>query len=343
VPAERRADFTDLVRLSAESVHRAGGLLILTLPRPRKEGNDWNSGAYDWKELARHADYLKIAPERDQGAYRTVVPEALAYLTGEVEPGRLVLTVSPLSAERSEQGIRTLTTLQALSLASQFSVRDRDRVTGGSEVTLTADNLGEEGGAAGGINWDATTATVAYTYRAENAPRTVWIENQYSAAFKAEFVSLWKLGGIAVDDASANEALSSIWPAIVPLAEGRTPELQQPNGNLLKPEWLIDNRPHQVGQSTVTWARAGRGWQPSDHPDRERRRDARRILHAADPAAGRRRYGHRRPGRRGYGHTCPPAPARRHRPPGRVRPPPPRRAAEPFARRRRQERTGRCA
>lgn len=253
VNRERRDDFTDLVRQAGEAVHKIGGVLIVTLPVPQRSGESWNTGAYNWAELAKSADYLKIAPLRDQAEYRRIMPEALTYLTKEVDPKKLVLTIPALSVEKSDAGLRTLSTLDALSIAAQMTIRDRDRAAAGSEITFVADNLAAEGGAAEGLNWDAITATVAYTYRAENGQRTVWIENQFSAAFKTEFVRLWKLGGVAVDDASNNAGLSSIWPAIAPLAEDGQLTPQQPNSNLLRPEWLVDNSRLQAGRATATW------------------------------------------------------------------------------------------
>jgi len=227
--------------------------LTIALPLPVKEGNNWNTGAYDWNALGKLVDYIKIAPELDQSIYRRVVPEALTYLTGQVEPKKLVLTLSAFSVEKSDQGTRQLTTLDALSIASQFTIRDRERATTNADVAVSADNLTQGAGGAGGLNWDAIAATVSFAYQRDNQPRTVWIENEFSAAFKAEFVRLWGLGGVAVDDASAGDAFSSIWPGIAPLAEGREPTLLQPNSSLLKPEWLVDNRPYQAGQATITW------------------------------------------------------------------------------------------
>jgi hypothetical protein len=58
---------------------------------------------------------------------------------------------------------------------------------------------------------------------------------------------------VAVDDASNNQGLSSIWPAIVTLRDGADLPLLQPNSSLLRPEWQIDNRPYQAGRPTITW------------------------------------------------------------------------------------------
>lgn len=263
VDPARRSDFTDLVRQVSAAVHQNGGVLVLTLPLPAREGNDWNSGAYDWAELSGLADYLKIAPTLDQSIYRRVVPEALTYLVGQVDPKKLILTISSLSVEKSDQGLRTMSTLEALSIASQFTIRDRETAATNSNITITADNLTQGGGGAGGLNWDAIAATVSFSYQQENAPRTIWIENQFSAAFKAEYVQLWELGGISVDDASNNQGLSSVWPPIVQLQQDEALTLLQPNSSMLRPAWLIDNRAYQAGQPTITWDTTG--LEPGQH------------------------------------------------------------------------------
>jgi hypothetical protein len=257
VDAAHRDDFTDLVRQAADAVHQSGGVLILTLPMPVQDGNSWNTGAYDWHQLGQSADYIKIAPERDQSIYRRVVPDALTYLVGQVQPRKLVLTISPLSVEKSDQGLRTMSTLEALSIASQITIRDRERAATNSDVMVIADNLTQGAGGAGGLNWDAVAATVSFTYQRDNGPRTVWIENRFSTAFKSEFIRLWGLGGVAVDDASSNEGLSNIWPPIAQLEQDQELTLLQPNSSLLRPAWLVDNRPYQAGQPTITWSTTG--------------------------------------------------------------------------------------
>jgi hypothetical protein len=248
-----RNDFSDLARQASEQVRRAGGLLIVTAPAPTRDGSSWNTGAYDWAALGRTADYLKVVPGADQSTYRETMPAVLDYLTNQVDRKKLILSVSPLSIEKSEAGLRPISTLEALSIAGQLTVRDRDRLTAGSEITVVAENLSQEGGQSAGLAWDALTATVSFSFPSREGQRTVWIENQYSIAFKAEYVTLWNLGGISVDDASANEGLSNVWPAIDPLADRQTPPLVQPNPALLRPEWLVDNRPFQVGRGAITF------------------------------------------------------------------------------------------
>ncbi len=247
--------FTAMIQSLAEQLHRTGQSLNVTLPAPRREGNNWNNFGYDWKALATSADYLRLAPERDQSVYRRTVRDALNYLSGQVDSKKLILTLSPLAAERSEQGIRTLTALEALSIAAQFTITGREQLAANTDVQIVADNLNREGAVQGqaGLIWDANAAAVSFVYQSAGTLRTVWIENQFSAAFKLEFVQLWGLGGIAVDDAAPGDGMANIWPAIDQYLKAGVPALLAPNASLLRPQWLVDGQSREVGKAVFTW------------------------------------------------------------------------------------------
>lgn len=247
--------FTDFVATLATALHRTGQTLTVTLPLPRRESTSWNTAGYDWKALAGSADYLRIQPERDQSVYRRNVRDGLNYLTGLVDAKKIILTLTPMAAEKSDAGIRPLTALEALSVAAQFTVRDRDRLTAGTDIQISADNLAREGGTAGLI-WDSNAAAVSFVTQGEQ-PRTFWIENQYSAAFKLEFVQLWGLGGVAVEEAQDVPGMSNVWPAVATYQGASAPTLLQPNPGLLRPQWLVDGRSAEVARSVFTWKAPG--------------------------------------------------------------------------------------
>lgn len=242
-----------LVTALAEQLHKTGQTVTVTLPLPRREANNWNTYGYDWKELGRVADYVRIPAERDQSVYRRTVRDALNFVTSQVDPKKIILTVSPYASEKSDQGTRTLTALEALSIASQITVRDRDKLVTNTDITASADNLNREGTGNAGLLWDATAAAVSFVYQSGDALRTVWVENTFSTAFKLEFVQLWGLGGIAVDDASDAPGMANIWPAISQYRDAGQPTLLQPNSNLLKPQWLVDGKSCEVGKAACTW------------------------------------------------------------------------------------------
>jgi len=248
-----KKNFTSFIQALATKLHASNRKLIVRMPLPRREGNSWNLLAYDWPELAKSADWLVIAAEHDQSIYRTRVPEAVKYLSSTMDSRKLILEVTPLSEEKSEQGQpRTLTTAEALSIAGQITVRDRDKIVTNADAVLSADNINREGGS--GPQW-TSAGVVGYSYRSGNDQRTVWMENSFSVAFKLELIQLYKLGGVAVDNATADPNIANIWPAIEQYQAAGAPTLQQPSPASLRPQWLADGNaiPDAGNRALITW------------------------------------------------------------------------------------------
>jgi hypothetical protein len=253
--SDQRQNFTNLVSALALQLHKTQHLLGLELPAPTLTANGWNSGAYDWGTLAKSADYLKLLPDPDQSVYRKQMPDLLKYLTAQagVDPRKIILVTSAYSAEKSDQGVTPRTRVQALSIASAITIQNPDQAAAGTTITLAATNLSHDAGASG-LTWDGTTATVSYDYRVGGATHVVWIENQYSEGFKLQYVQIYRLGGVAVDDASNDATLGDPWPAIAEYVSTGAPLLQQPNPALLLPVWQVDGNPlDSGGQTSVSW------------------------------------------------------------------------------------------
>jgi hypothetical protein len=257
VDAGLRANFTSFVQSLATKLHASNRRLVLRLPLPRKGSDDKysNTGAYDWTALGKAADQLIIAAERDQSIYRSRVPYAVRFTTTQVDPRKLILEVSPLSEERNSQGtVRTLSTAEALSLASQITLRATDSVVTSADVTLSADNINLANSS--GAQWSASAAALTFSYKASDADsRTVWIENVFSVGYKLELAQFYRLGGVSVDNASADPTLTNIWPAIEQFQAAGAPLLAQPNPQVLRPQWQADGSPlTDVGnKATITW------------------------------------------------------------------------------------------
>lgn len=249
---DQRTSFTLLVKELAAQLHSRGKVLTLTLPPPLKAPDRIDEGAYDWAQLARDADVLKIAPYRDQGTYRLAMVDILAHLTTVADPRKLVLTVTPYAAEKSPEGIRPLTLADAMAIATKLALRS-ERVVTDSDVQVAGVNIDASENLPG-VRWDPNTATVAFTHKPGGDSRTVWIENVYSVGFKLEFVTTFGLGGVAVEDASDNVFLGDIWPALVTFVEAGGPRLVQPNAEDLRPRWSAEAGTLSGGESgVVTW------------------------------------------------------------------------------------------
>jgi len=255
LPATERTNFTLFIAELAGELHKQNKKLSLTLPVPQKTPAQIEEGAYDWEQLGKAADILQIAPYREQGKYRQVMPEILRYLTERVDPKKLVLTVSPYAVETSADGIHVMTLADAMAIATRMSlvVGNENRVETNSNVQVVGVNIDRNENLTG-VSWSTDAASVFFTYK-QGSGRTVYIENFFSLGFKLELIPRFGLGGVAVEDASANEYLGNIWTALNPFIETGQPILMQPNGDDLAPKWFVSDGSSEGGnQGVIRWA-----------------------------------------------------------------------------------------
>jgi len=239
LPVTARTSFTLFIDELYNRLRAQNKQLTLTLPSPIKAQNRIDEGAYDWAELGKRADLLKIAPYRDQATFRLTMPEVLQYLTERVPSSKLILTVSPYATETGGESIQVISVAQAMSIATRVTVREQaDAITTSTLIEVAGTNIDKDE-ALTGIRWSAETATVAFSYKQPQGAgsRTVYIENFFSIGFKLELISTYKLGGVGVEDASGNDFLGNIWTALVPFITSGQPILLQPNPQDLAPKW----------------------------------------------------------------------------------------------------------
>jgi hypothetical protein len=248
-----RLEFSEFVVLLAEELHKAGHSLTLTLPLPAREGVEWDTGAYDWAVLGEAADAIKLAPERDQSVYFERMDDILGFVTSQVDSSKILITVSPFSDEKDVTGVRPLTFTQAMALATTLDVRSPQPIEADNSVTIVGQNIFEEEGASG-LFWDDVAAAVSFVFAGEGGAHTVWVENAFSVAFKLELVERFDLGGVAVEDVTANSGGGDIWGPLAEFAASGTVTLVRPNDALMRTEWSADAGTLEDGaHGAVTW------------------------------------------------------------------------------------------
>jgi hypothetical protein len=251
----QRNSFTLFVSELATSLHSQNKRLTLTLPPPLRANNRIDEGAYDYTELAKSADLLQLTPYRDQDTYRLAMPDILTHLTASIPASKLILTVTPYATEKGAAGVSTMKVTDAMSIATKLVIR-AESVQTSSNVDVYGVNIDRTENLSG-VRWVPEVACVAFTYKEASGAgaRTIWIENTFSVGFKLEFVSRYKLGGLAVEDASDNQFLGNIWPAIIPFASSGQATLLQPNPEDLKPSWRASKgQLEDTGKGYAHWA-----------------------------------------------------------------------------------------
>jgi hypothetical protein len=209
-----------------------------------------DEGAYDWTAIGSSADLVKMAPFRDQSRYRLDVPVILDHLTSVVDRQKLVMMVSPYATELSSDGsITTMSLVEAMAIATRLAIQGEELTTD-SNVDVVGINI-DRNEALTGMVWDDQTATVGFTYKSVTQ-RTVWIENFFSVGFKLEYISQYRLGGVAIENASGDQFLGNIWTALTPFISSGQPVLMQPHPEDLLPVWFVSDGEKEGGD------RAGR-------------------------------------------------------------------------------------
>jgi hypothetical protein len=253
ISPDLKDQYTDFVSQLAKDLHADQRTLTLTLPMPVGANGSVDAGPYDWAKLGQLADSIEIGGELDQELYFQDTKAALDYITGKVDPSKLLLTISSLSVERGGDGLRTMGLNDALTLAAQVSTDAANGIAPSAPVKLTAQDLAQSAGASG-MRWDDTARAVTFSYAGRGGKRTVWIANQFSAAFRLQLAQQYSLGGVVINDVSTEGGGANIWPAVNELADSGSVTLAKPNGALLTPAWdAKDGTLDKKSGESVTW------------------------------------------------------------------------------------------
>ncbi len=232
VDPQLASEFTEFITRLADKLHDNQKRLSVTLPPPSEQQQ-----AYDWKEIGDSADVIKVLPLADPIAYWESMPGAIGQIVRNVDPGKVLLVINPFSIEEGGGGASPMGYLQAMALACEAIVKSPNPadIKTGTTVTLVAKNL-DEGEGASPLRWNDDAVSVSFAVGGTER-RRVYIENSYSANFKLELVQAYRLGGLAISDASATSDVANLWPTVNTFVASATLPLARPNDSVLLPTW----------------------------------------------------------------------------------------------------------
>ena len=250
----RRADFTGFINVLATQLHQANRTLSVTLPSPVRTGVSWDTGAYDWGEIATHADLIKLRGETDPSLFFEAVDGALGYLgSAGVDLGKVALVIGRDSYERGPDGLTAMTLHQALGLAAEIEVRTASTITPNSSVVLVGRNIFLDDGASG-LVWDEEARAVSFDYPGRGGTRTVWLENSLSIAFKLELAATYGLAGVAITSVSDDPAHADYWDTLREYGESGTITPAAANSVMLRPAWEVQaGNPEPEAKGNMVW------------------------------------------------------------------------------------------
>jgi hypothetical protein len=256
VDVDLESEFTEFVATLADRL--GDKRLSLTLPPP----NNQQRQAYDFEELGNSVDMIKILPIADPVSYWETMPRAVSEVVEKVDPSKVMLVISPYSIEGVGDVTRPIGYLQAMVMGAESVVREptnQNDIKPGVTVKLVAKNLDPAEGASS-FRWDEDAAAVRYDIGGTEHRRIV-IENAFSVAFKLEIAQAYRLGGLAVSDASSQSDVANVWPTINYLTRTATVVLIRPNETSLLPVWQApDGGDFGAGSgTTATWVAPKQG------------------------------------------------------------------------------------
>jgi spore germination protein len=230
--------FSAFISELGQALHSDGRILTITAPMPVDDNGTMQTGAYDWEQLGKQVDTIEVAPEIDQELYFQNTEAALSYITDRVDRTKVLLSISSLSIERGGDGLHAMAMNDALARASVISVKAAGDITPRATVQLIAQNLSE---GASGLHWDDQARSVTFSYPGRGGKRTVWVSNQFSAAFRLELAQRFGLGGVAIDDVSREAGGADVWAPVQQLSDTGSLTLTRPNGQLFTPTWTASD------------------------------------------------------------------------------------------------------
>ena len=235
--ASRRGPFGAFVARLGERARADGLGLVVSVPTPT--GSDF--GAYDWAVLSAAADSVWLVAPLDRTVFYEQIEAAFAaQRDAGVDLGAVSLVLDRRSRERSADGVHSLTLQDALALASSLRGRSDGAIGPGEAVSVAGVNIDHDAGNTG-LLWDDRARAVSFAYAGRGGPRTVWIENRYSAAFRLDLASRYSLGGVAVAAAHEDDRLPRLWDTIIEFVEDGTVGLELPYGPYLQPQWMASD------------------------------------------------------------------------------------------------------
>src|SRR4029079_11575767 len=132
-------------------------------------------------------------------------------------------------------------------------VRTNTPIAPNSSVVVVGKNIFQDDGASG-VRWDEGAFAVSFTYPGRGGPRTVWLEDTLSVAFKLDLARRFNLGGVVIDDITQDSGAPQIWELLRGFAETGNVQLVAPNGALLRTTWTVRPWSSEPGaKGNVVW------------------------------------------------------------------------------------------
>ncbi|MFO7918629.1 MAG: cellulase family glycosylhydrolase [Anaerolineae bacterium] len=226
VAPDLEADFTALVQELAQALHEQDKILAVRVDRPQREGDNWDTGGYNWQALGESADVLRIPTLMDPEAYKPEgdMDHLLSWATRRVDRRKLDLHVSGYSYELVEDEWQRIPYQRALGLLVQRIEADAEEILSPGElVGLSLPDANQAS-----LQFDDDAQTYTFTYQdGQQKTHQVLLQNAASMGRKLQYVNRYALGGFFVEGGVHKENDQGILPIVENFQDNLVPASAQ--------------------------------------------------------------------------------------------------------------------
>ncbi|MFT5195064.1 MAG: hypothetical protein ACI85U_002079 [Candidatus Promineifilaceae bacterium] len=231
-PAQEAA-YSKFVTDLAQALQAADKSLVVTLDTPISTGSGYDTGGQDWSVIGSVADSVFLKMPSDPGIWVDggAVEKLLSWATRRIDRNNISAIVTTQAVDRLGGIYSEMPLEQALGNLGAPSVGDDSVFETSSPVEVTL------AGNASPLEWEGTSRTYTFTYAENGEPRTVWINNESSLAWRLRLISKYGLRGAMINHVITAGNLPGYVAALDSYQNGNA--MPEPAGAAIS--WSVEN------------------------------------------------------------------------------------------------------
>ncbi len=209
--ADSSEAFTRFVSDLAAALHKDQKQLVVAVPAPVQQGDEWDTAGYDWQAIGAAADVVQVDAPSDPAAFTAShrAEKMLRWAVGKVSRQKLQVAFSASSIKQTGSTLQLISYEEALkpfkAITSPVASGD---VPPGAQVTLA---LGDTPG----VELDEASHAYRYTLtNTDSAISTIWINIGGTLAQKLNLALRFNLRGASVQGLFTSAQEPGVWVAL---------------------------------------------------------------------------------------------------------------------------------
>lgn len=219
LPDEAREDFSLFIG-ELKTAFRNTGLLVgvVVSPAQNQEGA-WNTGAYDWRAIGEHADYVQIEFPLDPLMFMPgedrLIEAMLRWGVGEVSRYKLIAGLNALSVREVEGEYAPIGYDEALTALGDVELEadtnDKGFSLPGSTISASLDGLNP----VPGLDTQINMPFVEYLNEDGTKASTVWLMTGNALRARFDSFDQFGIGGVSLSDLTADGVAEQVVQSIL--------------------------------------------------------------------------------------------------------------------------------